>query len=137
MIRQLPLALVLLLAGGHPARAHDIDLELRSEGSVLVGELRYSDQSAAQGNYVQIENLSDPRFTPLALQTGPGGRFQLAATPGHRYEVTVDGDEGHRISARIDMPAWRPPVYLIIGALLLLSLPLAWWLQRRDPGQAG
>ena len=132
------MALVLGAGGMAPALAHDLDLVLRADQRELSGQLRYSDDTPAGGNFVRVSNLSDPDIAVLALQTDAEGRFRLTAVPGHRYEVTVEGDEGHSTASRIELPgrSW-PPVYMILGLLLLLSLLPAWWLQRRKPHDAG
>jgi len=116
-----------------PAAAHELALQLRrSADGIVEGRLSYSDASAAAGNYVRVAALDDPSLATLALQTDDDGRFRLPLAPGRRYAITAEGEEGHRVTVEIggaaDPPPtgrrW-PPVYLVLGALLLLSLPLA------------
>lgn len=120
-----------------PVSAHDMDLQLRwLPDGAMEGRLVYSDDAPAAGNFIQVSVADDPTFSPLALQTGEQGTFRVALQPWRRYTVTAEGDEGHRLTVQTgraerplqegetDDSSW-PPVYLILAALLLLSLPLS------------
>lgn len=139
------LALAALLTPWSPlASAHGMDLQARPAstpaGWVIEGLLSYSDQSPAEGNYIRIENLDDPQYPALALQTDAGGRFQLPALAGKRYRITAQGDEGH--STQVELLVAPPaeseaeeggwPIYLVIAAFLLASLVPAHLLRRRE-----
>ncbi|MFV0276627.1 MAG: hypothetical protein ACK5HY_05510 [Parahaliea sp.] len=127
------------------AATHDLDLRVQVvDGVQLEGQLVYSDGGPAGGNYIRVQDLVDKRYSTLALQTGEDGSFRLAGTPGHRYAVTAEGDEGHSMTVEITLAQSTPlalhhdeedgghvPVYLIIGALLLLSLIPARLLRKR------
>ncbi|MFV0476712.1 MAG: hypothetical protein ACK5ME_02625 [Parahaliea sp.] len=111
-------------------------------GETLTGQLVYSDGAPADGNYIRVQNLSDSAFSTLALKTNKQGNFQLALTPGHRYAITADGDEGHSITVKINTDtdehrqneeSRQPPIYLIIASLLLLSLIPAYFLRTKKP----
>lgn len=138
-------AFLLSLAWPAGAGAHDILLEVVPVDSAwLEGTLRYSDEAPAAGNFVRITNLSDERFSELATTTDAAGEFRVAGVPGHRYAVTAEGAEGHSIAVEVTLApagAGYPggesgiPVYVILAAVLLLSLIPA-RLLRRDPANA-
>lgn len=137
-------ALALLLALWPPgAAAHGMHLEAgpasTHDGWIIQGKLSYTDESAAAGNYIRVENLDAPDFPPLALQTGPAGRFQLPALAGHRYRVIAQGEEGHttemevliapRAAPAAEDDGW--PIYLVIAAFLMASLVPAYFLREQ------
>jgi hypothetical protein len=131
---------ILLLA--FTARAHDIALDVRwAADGALEGQLTYSDEKAAEGNYVRVAVNGDPGFATIALQTDAQGRFRLPLRPDLAYEIEASGEEGHRITAAVgprgrastpDAISGGIPVYVWLGAVLLLSLPLAWRLRRAE-----
>lgn len=142
-----------LLAGWSEAVAHAMNLQVAVErGGYLQGSLSYSDGTPAAGDYITVVNETDPTVTELGLQTDAGGQFRLTAVPGHRYRLTATGEEGHRIRTEVTLPAapgggiggppvsgdrrW-PPVYVVVGSLMLLSLIPARLLRRRAEAVAG
>lgn len=130
------------------AGAHGMRLEAQAAGTpdgwIIRGQLSYTDQSPAAGNYLRVEQLGANPPPALALQTGDSGHFQLPALAGHRYRVTAQGDEGHATTIEVLVaPTTAPeaeeekekdgwPIYLVITALLLASLVPAHFLRRRD-----
>lgn len=139
-----PPALALLLWLLPPnAAAHGMHLQARPasthDGWVIQGQLSYSDESPAEGNYIRVESLDQPDFPALALQTDPGGAFQLPALAGHRYRITAQGEEGHTTATEVlvaprEAPASEDegwPIYLVIAAFLLASLVPAYLLRKR------
>lgn len=132
------MALVALFS--HSVLAHGMDLKVQAIGpAVMEGTLRFSDGSGAGDQYIQLQNLSDPSFSTLALQTDAEGKFMLAGVPEHRYRITAEGDEGHSVSVELvvkapkqagDENSW-PPLYLIIVGALLLSLIPAYKLRMK------
>ncbi|WP_116367913.1 carboxypeptidase-like regulatory domain-containing protein [Parahaliea mediterranea] len=140
-------ALLLLVPWQGPAWAHGMHLQAaaaHTEGGWLIrGVLSYSDDSAAAGNYIQIENLSHPDAPALALQTRADGSFELPALAGQRYRVTAQGDEGHTTATDVLVaPATASdgghdegeggwPIYAVLALILLASLLPAHWLRRR------
>lgn len=134
--------LLLGIVAGSGAVAHDMALDARwTDDGVLEGQLTYSDASAAQGNYIRVAVRGDSRFTPMALQTSGAGTFRVPLQAGYAYTISADGDEGHQMSIVVgayspvstaSAAGVGPPIYLVLAALLLLSLPLAWRLKRRE-----
>ncbi|GAB3284334.1 carboxypeptidase regulatory-like domain-containing protein [Parahaliea aestuarii] len=142
-----PLVFLLLVQWQPAAWGHGMHLQAGTAktevGWVIKGQLSYSDDSAAAGNYIQVENLSRPDFPALALQTREDGSFQLPGLPGDRYRVSAHGDEGHTTETEFVFAppvaeggqhddGW--PVYVILALLLLASLLPAYWLRER-PGR--
>jgi hypothetical protein len=132
--------LILLLAGG--AGAHDMALDVHwAADGALEGQLTYSDARAAEGNYVRVTASGDREFATIALQTDALGQFRLPLQQDIAYEIKVSGEEGHQITTSIgprdqasasDTTTGGLPIYVMLGAALLLSLPLARRLQRPD-----
>lgn len=144
--------LALLLAIASPAWAHGLLMKLQAEGSALVGEVYYSSGRKAAGEWVEVQDLSQPGVSPTTLQTDANGAFRLNGEPGRSYRVTAKGEEGHSVTMDLSLapqarptlveapgaaPAekdWRPPAWAIIGGLLLLSIIPALALKRRSGG---
>ena len=86
-----------LLAAG-PALAHGLWLSVHAEGEAVVGQARYSDQTAAAGLFIDI---LDPATGATLAQgsSSADGRFRIGVPPLPRYRVVVEGDEGHRSEA--------------------------------------
>lgn len=146
--RNVLLGLLLYLSWPGGAGAHDILLEVTPVDSAwLEGTLRYSDAAPAAGNYVSIADLSDDRFSEVATTTSADGGFRVAGVAGHRYSVTAEGDEGHSITVEVALAPSAGdggggesgiPVYVILAAILLLSLIPARLLRsdRAEPPEA-
>lgn len=142
--RRVALACLLSLAWPTVAGAHDILLEVTpARNAWLEGSLRYSDDAPAAGNFVRIVDLSDARFSEIATTTNADGGFRVAGIPGHRYAVTAEGDEGHSVTVEVALSTAAGgaetsesgvPVYIVLAAILLLSLIPA-RLLRRDRGE--
>lgn len=145
-LRSLVLSFLVYLAWPAGAGAHDILLDVAPVDSAwLEGHLRYSDDAPAAGNYVRITDVSDDRFSEIATTTDAGGRFRVAGVAGHRYAVTAEGSEGHSVTVEVTLAPARGggeaaesgvPVYVILAALLLLSLIPARLLRRDRGGNA-
>lgn len=122
------------------ARAHELQLAAHwATDGALAGQLTYSDAKVAEGNYLRITTSGDPGFATIALQTDAQGQFRLPLRPDLAYEIEASGEEGHQIRIVVaplghtpGKPSGGPPIYLVLGALLLLSLPLAWRLRERE-----
>lgn len=139
--RRLLLPLMALIAlFSHNVFAHGMDLKVHLIGpAVMEGTLRFSDGSGAGDQYIQLQNLSDPSFSPLALQTDAEGKFVFAGVPEHRYRIAAEGDEGHSVSVELVLKAPKqtgddnswPPLYLLVAGALLLSLIPAYKLRMK------
>ena len=145
-LRSIVLGSLLYLAWPAGVGAHDILLEVAPVDSAwLEGYLRYSDDAPAAGNYVRITDISDDRFSEIATTTDAGGGFRVAGVAGHRYAVTAEGDEGHSVTVEVTLAPARGgdgtsesgvPVYVVLAAVLLLSLIPARLLRRDRGGNA-
>ncbi|MBX3706802.1 MAG: hypothetical protein KF911_09195 [Pseudomonadales bacterium] len=128
--------LVLAMLASAEGVAHEMTLDLHVlEGTQVAGTLAYSDGSAAGGSYLEVQDLTDARMSPITVETREDGSFRVAGVRGHRYAFTVHGDEGHAMTVEVALEpsgtggagpndtrnGW-PPVYIVIGSLLLLSL---------------
>lgn len=103
------------------------------------GILRFSDDSPAEGQFINIENLSNSSFSTVALQTDGTGQFKVSGIPGDLYRITAEGEEGHTVSMEMqlnmtvspDNQSGGVPLYVIIAILLLLSVIPAHLLKRK------
>ncbi len=83
-------------------KAHGLDLDIQIIGSTVIkGGISFSDEDGASGQYIRIENLTDTNFSTIILQANKYGEFMLKGVPGHRYRITVEGDEDHTVSKEI------------------------------------
>lgn len=140
-LRNLCIVVAGLLAAA-PGLAHEFDLRVRAlDGQRLQGQLTYSDGSPSSEHFILVADLTDPGMSEMALQTGADGSFLVPGLAGHRYAISAEGDEGHATTVEIvlaghtqeqDGTSGWPPIYLIIGALMLLSLLPARWLRKPE-----
>jgi len=139
------------------ASAHGLLVQLRSDGQSVSGTVYFSDGQPGAGEWVQMHDLTSPSAAVKSINAGPDGGFRFPASPGHRYRVSVSGDEGHTVDSEIVAePAARgrfierytavaatdggpslPPAWALIAGLLLLSAVPAWFLKRRRTGLPG
>jgi hypothetical protein len=128
----------LLLTNVGQVLAHGMDLMVSSTGEQISGQVVYSDGRPGAGDFVSIENLTDPQLVPLEATTDADGRFTVIGVMGNRYTITVHGEEGHTVQVQwllgsgVVEEGSGVPFYLVAGALLLLSIFPARYLSRRS-----
>lgn len=84
------------------AHAHGLHLDIQIlSTAVIKGGISFSDEDGATDQYIRIENLTDTKFTTIILQSNKYGEFMFAGMPGHRYRITVEGDEDHIVSEEV------------------------------------
>ncbi len=113
--------------------AQDLQLELLGDGNLIIGVVSGSDAAPAADLPVQIAASLQPEITVATLQTDAAGIFTFTGEYEATYRVTA-GDAIAEITLGEAPPApftW-PPIYITLGALMLLSLIPARMLRRKD-----
>ena len=113
--------------------AQDLQLELLGDGNLIIGVVSGADAAPAAELPVQIAASLQPEITVATLQTDAAGIFTFTGEYEATYRVTV-GDTIDEVTLGEAPPApftW-PPIYITLGALLLLSLIPARMLRRND-----
>lgn len=129
---------LLLSIAATMAQAHGLLLSLENQGARIVGNAYFTNGERAATQPVEVLDLDAPSSTPVALTTDAQGSFGFDARSGHRYRVSVFGEEGHDVQMELtagsderaalidEKPAedtsWLPPAWAVIGGGLLLSL---------------
>lgn len=113
--------------------AQDLQLELLGDGNLIIGVVSGADAAPATDLQVQIAASLQPEITVATLQTDAAGIFTFRGEYEATYRVTV-GNTIAEITLGEAPPApftW-PPIYITLGALMLLSLIPARLLRRKD-----
>jgi hypothetical protein len=113
--------------------AQDLQLELLGDGNLIIGVVSGADAAPAAELPVQIAASLQPEITVATLQTDAAGIFTFTGEYEATYRVTA-GDAIAEITLGEAPPApftW-PPIYISLGALMLLSLIPARMLRRND-----
>ena len=145
------LFVLVLLLPGH-AWAHGLEIRLFPDGNRLIGQVVYEDGSPWFAETVTIENLTDTSVEPQTVTTDSAGGFSVTGVLGNDYRIRAADDTGHvtEVSMTLDgtassttaatslatEPGGGIPFYVIAGALLLLSIIPARYLQRRRGNRA-
>jgi nickel transport protein len=102
------LLLVLLLLAG-PAQAHKLKLFVTSEGAQILGDVYFSGGGKAQGVGGEVRGPDGALVGKIT--TGTDGSFRFTAASRMDHVITVDGGDGHSVTATIaaaDLPASLP-----------------------------
>lgn len=113
--------------------AQDLQLDLLGDGNLIIGVVSGSDAAPAADLPVLIAASLQPEITVATLQTDAAGIFTFTGEYEATYRVTA-GDAIAEITLGEAPPApftW-PPIYITLGALMLLSLIPARMLRRKD-----
>ncbi len=113
--------------------AQELQLELLGDGNLIIGVVSGADAAPAADLPVQIAASLQPEITVATLQTDAAGIFTFTGEYEATYRVTV-GNTIAEVTLGEAPPApftW-PPIYITLGALMLLSLIPARMLRRKD-----
>ena len=149
-----------VLFSAQSAIAHGLLISVRGDESSVSGRVYYSSGEPGAGEWVQLFDLTTPSAQPLGINADSEGNFRFVGSNGHRYRISVTGEEGHAVDSEITLsadargrfveredagaaaarPFWPPPAWAVIGGVLVLSLIPAFWMRLRRRGsrkQAG
>ncbi|MES3008726.1 MAG: hypothetical protein V4751_13245 [Pseudomonadota bacterium] len=132
MFTKILLALCLTFASAVTI-AQDLQLELLGDGNLIIGVVSGANAAPAVNVSVQIAQSLQPQISVATLQTDVAGIFTFTGEYEATYRVTV-GNTIAEITLGEAPPApftW-PPIYITLGALMLLSLIPARMLRRKE-----
>lgn len=120
-----------LCAGG--VSAQDMQIDLLSDGALIIGVVSNADGTPAAETPVQIALAAQPATSVASLATDTVGLFTYTGNYESSYRVTA-GTATAEITlgeAPAEPFTW-PPIYITLGLLMLLSLIPARMLRRKD-----
>lgn len=113
--------------------AQDLQLDLLGDGNLIIGVVSGTDAAPAADVSVQIAQSLQPQIAVATLQTDAAGIFTFTGEYEATYRVTVGNTTAEvTLGAAPPEPFTWPPIYITLGALLLLSLIPARLLRRKD-----
>ncbi|GFZ76144.1 hypothetical protein GCM10011403_19060 [Pseudohongiella nitratireducens] len=140
------------------AWAHGLEIRMSPDGSRIIGQVVYEDGAPWFAETVTIDNLTAPETEQLTLTTDAAGGFSAAGVIGHEYRITARDETGHAVEVLLtldgssasnhadtgstpddgapDSEGGGIPFYVIAGALLLLSIIPAKYLQKKSSRNA-
>lgn len=113
--------------------AQEMQMDLLSDGALIIGVVSNADGSPAAETPVQIARAAQPETIIATVATDTVGIFTYTGDSGAAYRVTA-GDIAAEITLSEPPPepfTW-PPIYITLGVLMLLSLIPARMLRRKD-----
>ena len=117
--------------------AQEPSLQLLVDDTVIIGIVTKIDGSPATDLSLLLQDISHPQSAATILKTDEAGVFMFTAEALTEYRASAVVD-GRTISATANTgegppaPFQWPPIYVTLGALLLLSLIPAHFLKRED-----
>ena len=124
---------MILLLGAANLSAQDLRLDVLADGTLVFGVISQADGSPAANLPVSIARSEIPSAELAQVQTDAVGVFSWNGDAETAYTLSAGG-----VSARVTtgeaapQPFEWPPIYITLGALLLLSLIPARLLRRKD-----
>ncbi|MEZ5489540.1 MAG: hypothetical protein R3F50_04370 [Gammaproteobacteria bacterium] len=113
--------------------AQELQLDLLSNGALIIGVVSQADGSPAANLPVRVALATQPENTIATLQTDPVGIFTFTGNYDTSYRATVGSTTAEvALGAAPPQPLTWPPIYVTLGILLLLSLIPARMLRRKD-----
>lgn len=132
MFTRLVLVMLLFLSAASVS-AQEVRLDVLADGVLVFGVVSHADGSPAGNLPVQIA-LNSNQQTPVAtVQTDVVGIFSWTGAPQTDYQVRAGNTTaGVTTGEAPPQPFQWPPIYITLGALLLLSLIPARLLRRPE-----
>jgi len=132
MFTRLVLVMLLLLSAASVS-AQEVRLDVLADGVLVFGVVNHADGSPAGNLPVQIALNSNPQAPVASVQTDAVGIFSWTGTAQTDYQIRA-GDTTARVTTgeAPPQPFQWPPIYITLGALLLLSLIPARLLRRPE-----
>ena len=101
-----PLVLAALCASASPALAHAIGFSCKLLGDLVRVEAYFSDDTPAIAAHVVVRN--EQNAIVAEGRTDDRGVWTFARPAAARYDVTVDGGAGHRLTQKLTIPEMTP-----------------------------
>jgi len=122
-----------LLLGAASVSAQDLRLDVLVDGTLVFGVISQADGSPAGNLPVSIARSDNAGAEVAQVQTDAVGVFSWNAEAQTAYTVSAGGVSASvTTGAAPPQPFEWPPIYITLGALLLLSLIPARLLRRPD-----
>lgn len=132
MFTRMLLGFCLVLCTG-AACAQEMQIDLLSDGALIIGVVSNADGTPAAETAVQIALQAQPESSIVTLQTDVVGIFTYTGVDNTGYRVTVGSTSADiTVGAAPSEPFTWPPIYITLGVLMLLSLIPARMLRRKD-----
>lgn len=123
--------MVLLSAAG--LHAQELRLDVLADGTLVFGVVSQADGSPAGNLPVRIARSDNTSVELAQVQTDAVGVFSWTGEPQTDYTLSAGGVSiSVSTGAAPPRPFEWPPIYITLGALLLLSLIPARLLRRKD-----
>jgi hypothetical protein len=132
MFTRLVCAMVLLLSAAG-LQAQDLRLDVLADGTLVFGIVSQADGSPAGNLPVRITRADNAGADVAQVQTDAVGVFAWTGEPATAYTLSAGGVSASVTTGEAPpQPFEWPPIYITLGALLLLSLIPARLLRRKD-----
>ena len=128
---RLYVALCLTLCAG--VVSAQVQVDLLSDGALIIGVVSNADGTPAAETAVQIAHAAQPSGSVADLQTDTVGIFTYTGDYETTYRVTAGSATAEITLGEAPPEAFTwPPIYITLGILMLLSLIPARMLRRKD-----
>lgn len=132
MFTRMLLGLSLILCAG-VVTGQDMQIDLLSDGALIIGVVSNTDGTPAAETAVQIALAAQPAGSVANLTTDTVGIFTYTGDYATSYRVTAGTATAEiTLGEAPPEPFTWPPIYITLGILMLLSLIPARILRRKD-----
>ncbi len=129
---------LVLLLGAANLSAQDLRLDVLADGTLVFGVISLADGSPAANLPVSIARSDSPGAELTQVRTDAVGVFSWNGDAATAYTLSVGGVTTSVTTGEAPpQPFEWPPIYITLGALLLLSLIPARLLRRPDLDAGG
>jgi len=127
------LLMLMLLGQASLAGAQEMRLDVLADGTLVFGVVSAADGTPAATTAVQIALAGQPQTPVSSVMTDAVGIFSWTGAAQTNYQVRVGNTTASVTTGEAPpQPFQWPPIYITLGALLLLSLIPARLLRRPD-----